>query len=203
MSLNIGLIEVTVELAFYKKHGKSSESEKVDQLIEQSKRLARGKICLQKSIDAWRIACDNLSSDFKFQKSKWESWEIDLQDEIFSLKSINEKIRRGAFKENSQISSLQSELKNDEKRALEAKLKNLDYQLTKTKAEECPICFEVVYVNRKWTAFVPCGHRICSECADKFSAPHWPSTQHTNRQKCLHCRHKINCFLVLEGIYES
>lgn len=142
---------MTVELAFYKKHAKSSESEKVDQLIEQSKRLAGGKICLQKSIDAWRIACDNLSSDFKFQKSKWESREIDLQDEIFSLKSINEKIRREAFKENSQISTLQSELKmkNDEKRALEAKLKNLDDQLTKTKAEECPICFEVVYVNRK------------------------------------------------------
>ena len=90
MSLNIGLIEVTVELAFHKKHAKSNESEKVDQLIEQNKRLAGGKVCLQKSIDAWRIACDDLSSDFKFQKSTWESREIDLQDEISSLKYINE-----------------------------------------------------------------------------------------------------------------
>ena len=118
---------------------------------------------------------------------------------------INENLKRETSKENSQISTLQSELKmmNDHQRALEAKLKNLDDQLTKTKVEECSICFEAVYVDRKWTAFVPCGHRVCSECADKFSVPRWPSTQHTNRQKCPHCRHNINCFLVLEGIDES
>ena len=76
---------------------------------------------------------------------------VSFKDEIFSLKSINEDFRREASKENSQISTLQSELKmkNDEKRALEAKLKNLDDQLTKTKAEECPTCFEAIYVDRK------------------------------------------------------
>ena len=79
MSLNIGLIEMTVELAFHKKYAKSSESEKVDQLIEQNKRLAGGRVCLQKSIDARRIACDDFSCDFKFQKSKWESREIEFR----------------------------------------------------------------------------------------------------------------------------
>ena len=32
-----------------------------------------------------------------------------------------------------------------------------------------PICFESTSIERKWTAFLPCGHRTCSECADKIS----------------------------------
>ena len=47
------------------------------------------------------------------------------------------------------FSNINPSIRIDQKRALEAKLKNLDDQLTKTKAEECPTCFEAIYVDRK------------------------------------------------------
>ena len=108
----------------------------------------------------------------------------------------------------SKITSLKSELKlkNDQKQNLiqqkrdfEAKIRALDSELKESKVDECPICFEETSIERKWTAFLPCGHRTCSECADKISA----LPRNTNRRKCPNCRENINCFLVLEGIYEG
>ena len=108
----------------------------------------------------------------------------------------------------SKITSLKSELKlkNDQKQNLiqqkrdfEAKIRALDTELKESKVDECPICFEETSIERKWTAFLPCGHRTCSECADKISA----LPRNTNRRKCPNCRENINCFLVLEGIYED
>ena len=111
---------------------------------------------------------------------------------LFSLQHKNEKIEAEAKRTDeaiSKISILQSKfkLKNDQKRVLETKIKKLE------KTKECQICFDAVSVDRKWTAFVPCGHRICNECAEKISSA----------CKCPHCRKNIIRFLVLQGIYES
>jgi len=84
----------------------------------------------------------------------------------------------------------------DQKSALEGELKGIKLE---PKIDECSICFETVSLERKWTAFIPCGHRTCAVCAQQISS--LPRT--TNRRKCPNCRENINNFLVLEGIYES
>ena len=83
----------------------------------------------------------------------------------------------------------------DQKSALEGELKGIKLE---PKIDECPICFESVSLERKWTAFIPCGHRTCTDCAQQISS--LPRT--TNCKKCPNCRETINSFLVLEGIYE-
>ena len=202
LSLKIGLMETTVELEFYKIRGqdftKSKESEKIDFLIQQNERLGGEKAVLQGTIDAWEKVVEDMQSSYSHEVRTMKSKILALEQQI---KELNAKA--------SQMPALQSELKmeNTQKRALEAKIKNLDDQLKKPKIDECTICFEEVSANRKWTAFNPCGHRVCSDCADKFcnktSAPRWPAIQNTNRQKCPHCRQNVNSFLVLEGIYGS
>ena len=138
-----------------------------------------------------------------------------MEDEIKLLKRQNEGYKASAKQaaeiledDVSKITSLKSELKlkNDQKQNLiqqkrdfEAKIRALDAELKESKVDECPICFEEASIERKWTAFLPCGHRTCTECADKISA----LPRSTNRRKCPSCRENINCFLVLEGIYES
>ena len=108
-------------------------------------------------------------------------------------------------KEHKRELSQQKEVLEAKIKALEDKNKKLSIDLKKsriemkTKVDDCPICFEDISLERKWTAFLPCGHRTCSECADKIS--HLPRA--TNRRKCPNCRENINCFLVLEGIYDS
>ena len=202
LGLKIGLIEVQVELEFHKQHAKSCESEKVDQLVQQNQRLAGEKICLQGTNDAWKKFNEDMNHHHKHEVKTIESRMISMQQQIKEFKAK-------ALKEASRITALQSELKleNAQKRAMEVKIKNLDNQLKKPKVDECPICFEEVSANRKWTAFVPCGHRVCSDCANKFSdnksTPRWPAPQNTNRQNCPHCRQNIKSLLVLEGIYES
>ena len=64
---------------------------------------------------------------------------------------------------------------------------------------ECTICFEHVNVNRKWTAFVPCGHRICQPCSETISAPSGGPSRNT----CPICRKSIKQYLILEGIYDE
>ena len=83
----------------------------------------------------------------------------------------------------------------DQKSALEGELKGIKLE---PKHDECSICFETVSLERKWTAFIPCGHRTCAECAQQISS--LPRT--TNCKKCPNCRKTITNFLVLEGIYE-
>ena len=105
------------------------------------------------------------------------------------------------------IPALESELKlkNDQKRNLlkekrvcEEKIKLMDAELKRSKVDsDCPICFESTSIERKWTAFLPCGHRTCSECADKIS------DLPRKGRKCPNCRESINYFLVLEGIYDG
>ena len=108
-------------------------------------------------------------------------------------------------KEHKRELSQQKEVLEAKIKALEDKNKKLSIDLKKSKIEmkkkvdDCPICFEDISLVRKWTAFLPCGHRTCSECADKISV----LPRATNRRKCPNCRENINCFLVLEGIYDS
>ena len=138
-----------------------------------------------------------------------------MMDEMKLLKRQNEGYKASAKQASetlkddiSKISALKSELKlkNDQKRdlikqkrAFEAQIRTLDAELKESKMDECPICFEPTSIERKWTAFLPCGHRTCSDCADKIST----LPRNTNGRKCPNCRENINCFLVLEGIYES
>ena len=67
------------------------------------------------------------------------------------------------------------------------------------KNSECTICFEHVNVDRKWTAFVPCGHRICQPCSKTISA----QSGGPSRNTCPICRKSIKQYLILEGIYDE
>ena len=127
---------------------------------------------------------------------------LERQNESYkaSAKQASEVLEQ-QHREFAKIPALESELKlkNDLNRDFKAKIRLLDAELKESKMDECPICFEATSIERKWTAFLPCGHRTCSECADKISA----LPRNTNRRKCPNCRENINCFLVLEGIYEG
>ena len=132
--------------------------------------------------------------DLHLLKNKVE----ELQTENGNLKNINTKLS-GASKADAdafqslklEIEALKSELKSkqtlkrnlihqkralvdenrdliDQKSALEGELKGIKLE---PKKDECPICFETVSLERKWTAFIPCGHRTCAECAQQRTRP--------------------------------
>ena len=92
--------------------------------------------------------------------------------------------------------------KTNQNHQLESKLKHMANKIEILESEinsECTICFEHVNADRKWTAFVPCGHRICQPCSEKLSAPSRGHSKNT----CPTCRNGIQQYLVLEGIYEE
>ena len=167
------------------------------------------KVRERKKLDeSWKSAVEELMIEHHKKASQ-------MMDEMKLLKRQNEGYKASAKQASetlkddiSKISALESELKlkNDQKRdliqqkrAFEAQIRTLDAELKESKMDECPICFEPTSIERKWTAFLPCGHRTCSDCADKISA----LPRNTNGRKCPNCRENINCFLVLEGIYEG
>ena len=82
-----------------------------------------------------------------------------------------------------------------EMKTLAIKMKTLESEIN----SECTICFEHVNADRKWTAFVPCGHRICQPCSETISAP----LKGQRQNACPTCRKTIQQYLVLEGIYEE
>ena len=179
--------------------------QEIQDLEEQVKKGIRERMHLN---EIWKSSLEEIM--IEHQKEV-----IRMKDEIRLLKRQNEGYKASAKQASevleqdiSKMSALESELKlkNDQKRdlihqkrAFEAQIRTLDAELKEFKVDECPICFEETSIERKWTAFLPCGHRTCSDCADKISA----LPRNTNRRKCPNCRENINCFLVLEGIYEG
>ena len=151
----------------------------LNEMIDQNKNLTKKVVCLQAKLDQ--------------ELQNREKEQIKKNSKISSLKQQNGKLK-DKLKAKSQLKS-----KNDQSQDSEAKIKILDRKLEKAKLEECPICFESISINRKWTAFIPCGHRTCSECADKIAA----LPRSTKKRKCPNCRENIIGFLVLEGIYEG
>ena len=202
LAVNILLSEVKIEQKLNKN---SSGSEKLNEMVQHNKKLAKENARLQAKVDkefenredvqdSWEIAMGNLMR-------KYNDEVMEKNSKIFSLKEQNEKLKASS-KEASKVleqkqleAKSQLKLKNDQKRELEEKIKKLETP----KEDECPICFEPISIDRKWTAFIPCGHRTCSECADKISA----LPRSTNKRKCPNCRENIISFLVLEGIYEG
>ena len=92
--------------------------------------------------------------------------------------------------------------KTNQNHQLESKMKHMANKMEILESgmnSECTICFEHVNADRKWTAFVPCGHRICQPCSETISAPSRGRSQNT----CPTCRKGIEQYLVLEGIYEE
>ena len=92
--------------------------------------------------------------------------------------------------------------KTHQNHQLESKMKHMTNKMEILESglnSECTICFEHVNADRKWTAFVPCGHRICQPCSETISAPSRGRSQNT----CPTCRKEIQQYLVLEGIYEE
>ena len=82
---------------------------------------------------------------------------------------------------------------------LESKLKMMANKIETLESgidSECSICFEMVTAARKWTAFIPCGHRICTPCSGNIAA-----SRGRGRNNCPTCRKEIDQFLILEGIY--
>ena len=147
-------------------------------MLHENKKLTKEVVRLQAKLDQ--------------ESQNHEKEQIKKDSKISSLKQQNEKLK-AKVKAKSEL-----KFKNDRNQKLDAKNGKIDNKLEKTKPE-CPICIEPVSIDRKWTAFIPCGHRTCSECADKISA----LPRSTNKRKCPNCRENIIGFLVLEGIYES
>ena len=198
----------------------------LDDVVKENIQLKINNDCLQKKLDdeirareklhdTWKSTVGDLikANDEKVNEYESKIKFLERQNEGFkaSAKQATEVLEKQRL-EMSKITALESELKlkNDQKQNLiqqkrdfEAKIRTLDAELKEAKtdasADECPICFEETSIERKWTAFLPCGHRTCSDCADKISA----LPRSTNRRKCPNCRENINCFLVLEGIYEG
>ena len=154
----------------HKVNMKDKKSE-LNVMLHENKKLTKEVVRLQAKLDQ------------EFQNREKE--QIKKDSKISALKQQNEKLKAKS----------QSKFKNDQE--LDAKNRKID-KLEKTK-QECPICIEPISIDRKWTAFIPCGHRTCSECADKISS----LPRSTNKRKCPNCRENIIGFLVLEGIYES
>ena len=65
----------------------------------------------------------------------------------------------------------------------------------KSARSSCPICFDEISENRKWTAFHKCGHRTCCNCYNGLA-----KNIHGNRL-CPICRTVISVCVTLEGIY--
>ena len=203
-SQNMLLSGLKIEQKLNMKDEKSGSSEKLNEMVQYNKKLAKDMVRLQAKLDKER-------EEHEYFRDSWEKSYGDLMykyngevntlgSKIYALEQQNEKLKASS-KEASKVleqkqleAKSQLKLKNDQKRELEAKIKTLE-----TKEEECPICFEPISIDRKWTAFIPCGHRTCSECADKIAA----LPRSTNKRKCPNCRENIIGFLVLEGVYES
>ena len=205
-ALKINLEELKIE---EKLKVEDEMSTNLDEMIQQNKKLAKEVVCLQARVEEESRKRTKLNECWK---SSIGDLLIEHNEKILSkdceikiLKHRNDALEARAKKAESEL-----KLKNDQKRNqqniilqqrrdFQAKIKDLDTELQESKVHECPICFEETSIERKWTAFLPCGHRTCSECADKISA----LPRNTNRRKCPNCRENINCFLVLEGIYEG
>ena len=172
--LKLRLIDFKI---LHKLNMKDKKSE-LNVMLHENKKLTKEVVRLQAKLDQ------------EFQNREKE--QIKKDSKISALKQQNEKLK-AKFKAKSQFTG-----KNDQKQESEAKKKTINNKLEKAKPE-CPICIEPVSIDRKWTAFIPCGHRTCSECADKISS----LPRSTNKRKCPNCRENIIGFLVLEGIYES
>ena len=90
--------------------------------------------------------------------------------------------------------------KTHQNHQLESKMKHMANKMEILESElnsECTICFEHVNADRKWTAFVPCGHRICQPCSETIAS------RGRSQNTCPTCRKRIQQYLVLEGIYEE
>ena len=192
------------------------------QIMQLKKQVSKNEL-----VDSeWKKTVRNMLIQHRQDTVTAEKKITDLQAQNESLKTINDnfaaasKADADALQSSKlEIEALKSELKSkqdlkrslihqkralavenrdlvDQKSALEGELKGIKLE---PKIDECSICFETVSLERKWTAFIPCGHRTCAECAQQISS--LPRT--TNRRKCPNCRENINNFLVLEGIYES
>ena len=174
----------------------------------------------------WQKTIRNMMVQHRQDLARLEKKNTELQIENQSLENTNKeylaawKAEADAHQSSkAEIEALKSELKSkqhlkrnlihqkralvdenrdliDQKSALEGELKGIKLE---PKKDECSICFETVSLERKWTAFIPCGHRTCAECARQISS--LPRT--TNCKKCPNCRKTITSFLILEGIYES
>lgn len=59
----------------------------------------------------------------------------------------------------------------------------------------CPVCFDEISENRKWTAFHKCGHRTCCNCFKALVS------NREGKKLCPICRTVISVSVTLEGIY--
>ena len=59
----------------------------------------------------------------------------------------------------------------------------------------CPVCFDEIGENRKWTAFHKCGHRTCCNCFKSLAS------NGQGKKLCPICRTVISVSVTLEGIY--
>ena len=208
-ALCINLEELRVEEKLKIADNKSSSSEKLNEMIEQNKSFAKEIVCLKARVEEEARKRTKLNESWK---SSIGEVLVEHNEKVLSMDYENRFLQRQNDVLEARAKKAESELKlkNDQKRNqqniilqqrrdFQAKIKDLDTELQESKQHECPICFEETSIERKWTAFLPCGHRTCSECADKISA----LPRNTNRRKCPNCRENINCFLVLEGIYDA
>ena len=55
--------------------------------------------------------------------------------------------------------------------------------------EECPVCLDGAH-DTAWSAFIPCGHRVCAECAHRMSTTAWRGSgpRGDSESRCPVCR---------------
>lgn len=149
---------------------------------------------LQSQNEGLKTLNDNFSAASKADADALQSSKLEIETLKAELKSKQD-LKRSLIHQKRALADENRDLV-DQKSALEGELKGIKLE---PKIDECSICFETVSLERKWTAFIHCGHRTCAVCAQQISS--LPRT--TYLRKCPNCRENINNFLVLEGIYES
>lgn len=65
----------------------------------------------------------------------------------------------------------------------------------KSERISCPVCFDEISENRKWTAFHNCGHRTCCNCFKSLAS------NSEGKKHCPICGSVISVSVTLEGIY--
>ena len=173
-----------------------------DEVLERQKLHESWKTTVKDLIIENNDKINQLEAKNKMLERQNEGYKASAQNATEVLENQQQELK----KKKSKIPALENELKlkNDQKRdlvkqklAFEAQIRALDAELKESKVDDCPICFEPISIKRKWKVFLPCGHRTCSDCADKISA------LPIKRRKCPICRENIDDCIVLQGIYES
>ena len=180
--------ELENNLACYNQHNSLLESE--------LKNLKNGNRELSNRIKASTKAFNDLK--FEHQQSlgritafgaRLTSLEVENNELKVTLDKANAKLR--SIKVDQSMASTKARID-----ALENSIRMLESENSRLReANECSICCEEVKPesNKKWEAFVPCGHRFCSKCSRNICS----GLNGHNQRICPNCRTTVEKILTV------